>query len=1174
MYKNYAKDGWVCFAQQSPLLCFEKWFNTRKNTPFKKWIMRINLICIVMLLAFLQISHASNAQNITLSRKNISLVDVFKEIKRQSGYDFVYKHDLLQKGNTVNINVDNQSLNEVLIQCFKNQPFEYIIEDKTVIIVPLAKAPAVQQKTVKGSVIDNIGPLPGVSVMEKGTNNVTVTNNEGEFTLPLKTNNATLVFSLIGYEVQEIPVGTKTEINVTLTSKVTDLQEVVVTALGIERDQKALGYATTVIKTEALTEVRSNNWLDALSGKVAGLNLIRSNAGPAGSTKVILRGESNLTGDNDALIVVDGVVINHGSARATASAEIDGGQTAVDWGTSLNDINPDDIENVTVLKGAGAAALYGGRGGNGAIIITTKLGKSKHKGLGITINSNFAYETINRQLPLQYEYGQGEGGALYYSFNSSEDGPGTNRTTNAFGPKFEGQMFYQYDPVAATQGKERTLWQPYKKDGFMGFFDPATTLTNTVTIDGGTDKTSARFSYTNLQNKWIVPNTGYDRNTVAVAVNSKPSKNLQINTRVNYTHKLSENLPTSGYGNQTLMYGFIFWQPNVPIEWLKDYWTPGQEHITQRRPFTTGTDNPYVIAHEYLNKMNRNSVTGNISAIYTITDDLTVTARTSMDMGYDQRSQQRPMDSYAFRQGLFRTQGIFSQEMSSDFMVKYNRSIKDFDLTASVGGSTLQNHYNKHEVRADSLIYPGIYTTANSSGILVSVPYSSRYTINSLYGLFTAGYKDFAFVDFSIRNDWTSMLATPLSKENVSIIYPGLNASLILSEIFKLPGSINYAKIRASVSGVGSGQNDPYGTSITYTANSLYSGGGLSNPTTLANPLLRPLFTNSYETGLEGKFFKNRLGMDLTFYLSNTSDQILTSIVDPASGMANVIINAGMVQNKGIEVALNGTPVKRPKGLTWDINAQFSSNRNIVKELAPGMNDLTLQNGPSNNGFIIARVGGSMGDLYGRGYLRSPDGQIVYNNGFPILSDSLMYQGNTVPKGKVSINNQFKYKNFRVSFLLDGQYGSVGYAFTNSRMALQGKTTETLPGRYNGIVGNGVIANVDGAYRPNDIIVENLSDYYDSHFGISNVESSTFSTAFIKLRECRLDYTFKVKAAKKLGLQRATIGIYGRDLFILSKWPGFDPEFGTLSGTEINRGFERGQFPSTRTIGANLTVAF
>jgi outer membrane receptor protein involved in Fe transport len=540
----------------------------------------------------------------------------------------------------------------------------------------------------------------------------------------------------------------------------------------------------------------------------------------------------------------------------------------------------------------------------------------------------------------------------------------------------------------------------------------------------------------------------------------------------------------------------------------------------------------------------------------------------------DARSQQRPFDTEKFKKGFYRTQDINSREINSDFLLKYKTTIKkDIDFSASLGGSILRNTYNRNEVRADSLLFPGIFTFANSAGPLWTRPYRSNYGINSLYGLVTAGYKDYLFLDFTFRNDWSSLLATPTSKENISILYPSVNASLILSEVFEFPKAISYAKLRASIAGVGSGGDTPYKTSFSYSADPSYSG-GLYNPTALNNPNLKPLYTYSYETGLELQLFRNRLGFDFTVYTSETKDQILSSLLDRSTGYANLVVNAGRVKNSGVEIALNGSPIKVKGGLTWNVNATFSANKNEIVSLADNLESFTLQNGPGSNGFIIANVGGSMGDLYGRGYKRAPDGQIIYQNGMPVLSDDLLYLGNTMPQWKGSIQNQFRYKNFSMGFLFDAQYGAVAYSLTQGKMAVQGKTTSTLPGRYNGIVGNGVVLNTDGSYSPNAEVAEDLSAYYDAHFGISNVEGSTFSTDFIKLREARFDYTLNAKTVKKLGLQRATLGVFGRDLFIFSRWPGFDPEFGTLSGAEINRGFEIGQFPSTRTFGVNLIVGF
>ncbi|WP_197053537.1 TonB-dependent receptor domain-containing protein [Sphingobacterium sp. T2] len=406
------------------------------------------------------------------------------------------------------------------------------------------------------------------------------------------------------------------------------------------------------------------------------------------------------------------------------------------------------------------------------------------------------------------------------------------------------------------------------------------------------------------------------------------------------------------------------------------------------------------------------------------------------------------------------------------------------------------------------------------------------------------------------------------------IFIPSVNGSLILSDIINLPRQVNFLKWRASVAGVGSGGTSPFQTSNPYLSSQLYTGGGLYNPTTLSNENLKPLFTLSYETGIEAKFFKERVGLDFTLYHSNTRDQILTTILDRSSGYSNMVVNAGEVRNRGIEAALNLTPIKKRGGLTWTVNTTFSKNENKILSLAENTESLILQNGPGSNGYVMAYVGGSMGDLYGRGYKRAPSGEIIYNAGLPVLSEELLYLGNTTPDWKAGIQNKFKYKGFSLGFLFDAQVGAVAYSLTQGKMAVQGKTKVTLPGRENGIVGRGVVENEDGTYSPNTVAVYDMSSYYDQHFGVANVEGSVFSTDFIKLREVRFDYSFKAKVLQKVKLQKLNIGVYGRDLFIWSKWPGFDPEFGTLSGSEINRGFEIGQFPSTRTYGVNLSVGF
>lgn len=1034
---------------------------------------------------------------------------------------------------------------------------------------------AQQVLSLTGKVVDasTNKPLAGVKIEDQQSKVLGVSDVKGMFYIKAK-EGENVVLTMLGFEKYYYTVR-KDSLNITLQLEPStrSIDEVVVTALDIKREQKALGYSVTTLKTEELTETLPNNWTEALSGKVAGLNLVRSNAGPTGSNSIILRGESNLTGSNEALIVVDGVIINGGSGRRVGGSAAYQDETVVDYGTNVEDINPEDIEEVTVLKGPGAAALYGSRGANGAIIITTKTGKKKEKGIGVNFSSNNSMATINRMPDLQYEYGQGDM-VDYYSYGSTEDGANTGGTSKAYGAKFDGQYFYQYDPALQARGTERTLWRPYT-EGFNAFFETARTSTNSISVDGGTDKTTARFSYTNVQNSWIVPNTGYRRNTVSMSVNSTPSKYIKVTAKMDYTNKSSDNLPGGGYNKQTIMYGYIFWQPNGDVRWLRDYWKKGLENVEQNTPLSTGRDNPYLIAYEMLNTQDRNALTGNVAATFTLRKNLEVTVRTAIDQAADTRSQRRPFDTYNFPKGMYREQNVISREVNSDVMVKYNTQVgENVKINASVGGAMLRNSYNRVSMSADSLLYPGVFTFANAASTIVTSPYKAKYAINSVYGLIAGDYKGFAFLDFTLRNDWSSLLATPTSTKNVSYFYPSVNGSLILSDIINLPRQVNFLKWRASVAGVGSGGTSPFQTSNPYLSSQLYTGGGLYNPTTLSNENLKPLFTLSYETGIEAKFFKERVGLDFTLYHSNTRDQILTTILDRSSGYSNMVVNAGEVRNRGIEVALNLTPIKKRGGLTWTVNTTFSKNENKILSLAENTESLILQNGPGSNGYVMAYVGGSMGDLYGRGYKRAPSGEIIYNAGLPVLSEELLYLGNTTPDWKAGIQNKFKYKGFSLGFLFDAQVGAVAYSLTQGKMAVQGKTKVTLPGRENGIVGRGVVENEDGTYSPNTVAVYDMSSYYDQHFGVANVEGSVFSTDFIKLREVRFDYSFKAKVLQKVKLQKLNIGVYGRDLFIWSKWPGFDPEFGTLSGSEINRGFEIGQFPSTRTYGVNLSVGF
>lgn len=1039
-----------------------------------------------------------------------------------------------------------------------------------------------QNVIVKGKILDDEDGLPliGTTISDNSKRVVGVTNENGEFSVSIS-KGSSISFNMVGYTpIVRAFSANQNGVTVRLKSSSSQLNEVVVTALGIKREEKALGYAVTKIDSTQLTDAVSTNWTDALSGKVAGLNLVRSNSGPAGSIKIILRGENNLTGDNEALIVVDGVVINNSGGRRTANGSdavygTGSDNMPADYGSTTNDINPEDIESVVVLKGPGAAALYGQRGANGAILITTKSGNAKRKKVGIKFTSNGSFEEVNRWPDLQYEYGQGLDGAPYYSYGTTADGASTSGTSSAYGPKFDGQMFFQYDPITQTTSKTRTPWVSYTNQ-IRDFFSTGENLTNSLSIDGRIASTTARVSITNQNNTWIVPKTGIERTTVSLSTNTDITKKLKFSTKINYGNRFSDNLPGAGYGNQSLMYWYIFWQPNANLDWIKNYWANGQENRQIKYPFSSFPENPYAVVNEFINKTGRNNVTANAQVSYQITKNLSVQLRSSIDMAEEKRAQERPYDAGSkLIQGSVRKQNIYSQETNNDFLIRYDKKVgKDLNFNLSAGGSQLRNKYNKSDLRADGLKIPNIYELTNNLYPLVSIPDTSRYRINSFYGILSTSYKNYLYVDVTARKDWSSVLATVTRTDNVGFFYPSVSGSFVLSEFWKLPKAISFAKVRASVSQVGSGGTTPYRTAYTYSlaSNGIYPDSALVNPTILPNENLKPLKTTTYEVGTEVRLLNNRLGFDVAVYAGNTKNQILTRIVDRSSGYNQALINAGQVNNMGVEVAVNGTPITSKNGFKWTLNLTFASNQNKIKSLTDS--SIILRTGPVAGGQIVAKVGGSMGDLYGRGYVRDPDGNVVYDatTGFAKITTDVVYLGNTMPKYKGSIGSNFSYRNFSLNVLFDAQLGGVAHSLLNYKLVEQGKLAVTLPGRYNGIIGNGVVQKADGTYVPNTTVAYDIDEYYRSQMGADNAEGSTFRTDFIKFREASFNYKFNPKFLKKLGLSTASFGVYGRNLFIWSPWPMFDPEFGTLAGSDIVTGFEVGQFPSTRTYGFNLSI--
>ncbi|NPA08502.1 MAG: SusC/RagA family TonB-linked outer membrane protein [Chlorobi bacterium] len=954
-----------------------------------------------------------------------------------------------------------------------------------------------------------------------------------------------------------------------------NIDEVVVTALGIKRQDKSLGYVAEKVNSGTFEETQNNNWAQSMEGKVAGLKVQTAGAGPLASSRITLRGEKSMVLDNNyALIVVDGIPLGNSTTGTGTPAygAGSGGDVPIDLGNGLNSINPDDIESVTVLKGASAAALYGSRAANGALMITTKSGKSKNGKIQVTFNSYSSYDTVLKWPDWQYEYGQGTlakntAGQFYYSYGASADGVSTGGTSSAFGPKFAGQYYFQYDPTVGGQSKERQLWRAYE-DNIKGFWRTGSTYSNSLSVESSNDKTNFRTSLTYLNNEWMMPNTGFDRLNFALSFAHQLTKKLKISTKFTFNKTSSDNLPATGYNNQSISYFMIFQNPNVDLAWYQPIWKPGQVQIDQIHPFSTFIDNPYLIAYEMLNGVDKKTIFGNITADYQFNKNFSLMLRSGLEVLNEKRTTKRPWSSANYAKGFYREQYIKNHEYNNDVLFSYKQNFNKFNISASAGGSIRYNQYVMNDYQANGLKIAGEYNLTNALGIDVKYPRPGDEQVNSVYGLVTLGYDNKFFVDVTGRNDWSSTLP----KSNRSFFYPSVSTSFILSEIFKLKSDrFNYWKLRASWAKVGI-DGSPYQLDTYYDTSSIT--GSVVARNIFNNPNLKPEKNANVEAGMDFSVLKNRLNFNFTLYQNMSENQIIPVSLPYESGYSQRIINAGKIRNRGMELSLNTTPFKT-KSFSWMIGANWSANENRVLTTSEGFDGIISTVGGVV--FYKAVVGGSLGDMYGFKLVKNSQGQVVYDNaGLPLRPAEIEKVGNAFPKWRAGLQNDFKIKNFTVSFSFDGQYGGVAYSQSHHKMSEQGKLKSTLPGRDNPngmIVGEGVVQNPDGSYSPNTKAVT-VSAYYAEYYRRANVETNTFSTDFIKLRDARIAYSFPKETIKSLGLQDLTLAIFGKNLWMWTKFPMFDPEVATLDNATITPGVEMGQLPTARIVGFQLNLKF
>ena len=1045
---------------------------------------------------------------------------------------------------------------------------------------------AQKKADITGTVYDSDGTTPavGCAVTIEGTPTGVITDINGKYKIR-GGETQTLVFSSLGYKTQKILIGPKTRIDVTLEADSQEIEGVVVTALGIKRDEKALGYAVTKVDNDVLTSTVSSNWMNALSGKVAGLNFDQASTGPGGSMRVTLRGETSINmNGGTALFVVDGVPITSSTTSSTSESAYNSTDGAVDFGNAAGDINPEDIENVSVLKGPAATALYGSRAANGAIIITTKSGRTT-KGIGVTFSSSVSFEKAGFWPDFQYEYGAGRFGGNPYSFYSV-DGVSRNWSSYAFGDKFDGHLTYEWPSLNDDGTYTMMEWRP--RNFFAGFFDTGVTWNNNISVSGNNGKgTSVRVSVTDVRNDWIVPNTGYKQQTFSISLSQQINKYIKLDAKVNYYRKDSDNLPMTGYGGSSIMYPLLWNTPNVDAQWFKaDYkkWVrEGGDLSKSTQHVSANGNNPYYTAYEQLNKLDRDRVFGNLAATINFTEELSLILRCGMDLNNDFRTQQKPKGAKTYINGMYKEQTVFDYEMNNDFLLRYTKKLNDFDLSASFGGNNMMQSYRSNTSLAESLVVDRDYRLSNSVDRPKVTSIRRQKSINSFYGLISASWRNMIFLDVTGRNDWSSTLAPG----NNSYFYPSVSGSVILSDLLHIDTPmVNFLKVRASWANVGN-DTSPYQL-LNYYNNSSFTG-GFNMPTNKANYNLKPENVESWEFGVEGRFFDSRLTFDVAFYNATTTNQIISVPVDITTGVYNTIVNAGEINNRGWEVSARIQPV-RNKNIRWDMNFTWSRNRNKVVELAPNLDSWTIATGP--RGEIRAVPGGSLGDLYGSGYEKAPKGSyvtaddgstidvsgwdIVDSDGYPVLASEFENLGNTQADWKAGWMNSISYKNFRLSFSFSAQWGGQAYSFTNAMLGYQGKIKATLPGRYDGLIHKGVNQNADGTYSINKTVTASIESYYNLRvFNRDNVVNNTFSTSFPKMKDIRLEYSLPKKiAAKTKVLQGASIAFFATNLFCWTNWPQFDPEIATMNGSEITKGFETAAFPMTRTYGVNLKLQF
>ncbi|MBO9619855.1 MAG: SusC/RagA family TonB-linked outer membrane protein [Niabella sp.] len=1037
---------------------------------------------------------------------------------------------------------------------------------------------AAQTRTISGTVVDQLtgAPLTGVTVEVSGTNRRAVSDQHGAFSIDAGARGI-LLFSYVGYANRQVNTDSvKAPLRVSLQSAENALDEVVVTALGISKAKKSLGYTTQELKAKDIGEAKETNIVNALAGKVAGVR-ITNTQGDMGSSRIVIRGETSISGNNQPLFVVDGVPVDNSQLGAGGSR---------DFRNAIADLNPEDIETISVLKGPNAAALYGSRAGQGVILIKTKTGKRKN-GLGVTLNSNVNIAKLLLLPDYQNVFGQGSEGK--FSYVDGKGGGVNDGVDESWGPKLDGRLIPQFF------SKGQAVPFVAHPNNVRDYFRTGATFSNGIALANAGDNYDYRIAYNNEKQLGVVPNSEAKKNNFSINTNYNVTQRLKVGVNANYIVDDVPNLPGAGGKRATsTMLQFTWFGRQVDVNQLRNYKDANGNSTNWNNSYYS---NPFWVAYENTVSQRRNRIIGNVNINYTILDGLSANFRTGTDYYNDRRKLRVAYGTNGTPFGSYEEDAYTVNENNTEAMLRYNKNISSlFSLDAFAGWNQRTQMYEENIQQAPRLAVPNVYTLANSRDPLVSNNFYSRQKIYSTFASAQVGYRNFAFVNLTSRNDWSSTL--PI--QNLSYFYPSVNASLVLTDALNIKSkTLNFLKLRGGWSKVGNGAG-PYQLINTFLFNAPF----LGNPQLVSSqvdldPNLKSESTIASEVGLETSLFNNRVRLDLSLYNSNSIDQILSVGVTAATGYTQKLMNAGKINNKGVEVQLGLIPV-RHKDFQWNVDFNYASNRSrvLVLDYEGRLQNYVL--GSYRNVQVIAAVGKAYGTLFGNAYLRDANGNIVVNKGgIPLADPNKKVLGKFTPDWVGGVTNSFTYKNFSFSFLVDANIGGSLFAGTNSTGSYTGVLAMTLPGRdaahgglsyyypgnnkANGTVAgtsapNGEMVYDDGMIfkgvtadgQKNTTIIP-ASQYYKASRNIE--EQYVYSASYVKLREVKLGYNLPAAWVKKIGFTGATFSVVGRNLWIIYKEvPNIDPEVAFTNGNA--QGLEDLTLPTVRNIGFNLNLKF